>query len=282
MILLENGVYVVNSPLKDNYIKEAQMISEYTVNTWQKNRSLIEKKLNTQNGKRAEHALECVLEHNGVAYIPYDNFRTDMFKKHAPFDGLIYSKSQDIHLFLNKINSEIENGDYGKISIQTLNELVESKVFPVEIKSTQVAKRHLPNYAIENYMDRDFLCKISKEIQRKDDFLTYPFFCRYSNDKVDLNWYFDKARNIETNFKTLEELLQFEKQNQAFFHIRVYQKNNIFFVLKFIDRNEFFEKSGLKVKKMYQPNKSENAVYFSKKMTKGYTIDNIKNYFNEV
>lgn len=278
MFQLDNGVYIVEIPKKVDIIREAQIISDYTVNTWQADRHPSEKEMNTQNGKRAEQAVKQVLRHLKIVYLPYDNFRTDNFKKHAPFDGLIFNEFNEVKSYLDKINAEIKNGKYGKVSSETLDDLINAKIFPVEIKSTQVSERHLPHNAKRYQLDNNIFNEISKNIQNKDDFLTYPHFIRSSQETVSLQWYFKKIQERYPKCKTLDTLLQFEKKNQAYFHIRVYQQRDVFFVLKFIDRNEFFDIENLVIKKMYQTGKSEKAVYFTKSMRHGHTIEKITNY----
>jgi hypothetical protein len=286
---LDNGVYIVKlDTTNSNIINQANKIGYYTKNTWQPERSDQEKINNTKDGKLAEKSVEKVLEELGINYCSYDSFRTDNFHKHAPFDGLIYSNYSQLRKYISEINLEVQKGKNGKVSSNLLDKMIKNKVYPVEIKSTKIARRHTDGIPEHCSREDAFLIK-SNNIIKKDDFLTYPYFIRSSDQEfVDLNWYYEFVRNswysniyvrekLPKDF-TLDELIAFERDQQSFFHIRVYQENDIFYVLCFIDRNNFFNSHKLVIKKLFQEGKSEKAVYFTKSLTFGSSLDEIMNY----
>ena len=108
-----DGVLICNIPDKKCLDgDEVTKIASYTVNTWQQNRGEAETYDNTVQGKLAEYALEQYLKRQtSIRYLSYDKFRKDNFKKHAPFDGLIFSvhqKEDVLDQCIEAINTEVD------------------------------------------------------------------------------------------------------------------------------------------------------------------------------
>ena len=107
MIVVNNIDKIVYST---NSIKD---IVTNTENTWQKDRSFNEKESDSSIGKLAEDIIENYIKENrpDIIYFSYDKFRANNFKKHAPFDGLLFSKEIDkeiVNRFIKKINTNLK------------------------------------------------------------------------------------------------------------------------------------------------------------------------------
>ena len=251
------------------------LIADNTVNTWQRDRTPEEKKADTDIGKKAEFAVESYIKINlnNIEYIGYDNFRTNNYKKHAPFDGLLFNKKIDKDIIENlkkKINDEITKNKYGQISDSIKQELYNNKIYTVEIKSTKIGDRHLSNSKID-------LSKILK-----DDFLTYPKFLRSHKSIGSIDEYikyciYNKYLQCDENEDCFEKIKTIEFQNMQHIYIRVYMdiENNNAYIVGFIESEQFISK--LAIKKMKHLNKSEHALYFYYPLKDGKDIDLLNN-----
>lgn len=251
------------------------LISDNTVNTWQEDRSPEEKKADTGVGKKAEYAVELYIRDNlnNIEYIAYDNFRTNNFKKHAPFDGLLFDKKIDRNVVENlkkKINDEITKNKYGKISDSLKQELFKNEIYITEIKSTRITERHLSNSKID----------LNKILQ--DDFLTYPKFLRSHESINSINEYIKycidkKYLQCYENENCFEKIKTIEFKNMQHIYIRVYIdiKNNDAYIIGFIESEQFISK--LAIKRMKKINKSEYALYFYYPLKDGKDIDLLNN-----
>jgi len=255
-------------------------IAKHTKNTWQPNRKPREIIQDTRQGKIAEYYVDYYLNKIlKLNYLPYDYFRKDNFKKHAPFDGVLIQNTDDtiINKFKNKINEEINNSrKAGTISKELHEQMIENHLYTVEIKSTNVANCKLEFSSCSN--EDEYLKKIILFIKEKHDYLEYPHLCRSSNSISNINDYFnefykDKCTNIN-------EIKKFEIPFMKYFYIRVYVdfKDKRVFIIGFIPRDKFFE-NGPMIKKMVRKNKSENAIYFAKNIKQvNIPIKKLKNY----
>ncbi len=251
------------------------LISDNTVNTWQEDRSPEEKKADTEVGKKAEYAVELYIRDNlnNIEYIAYDNFRTNNFKKHAPFDGLLFDKKIDRNVVENlkkKINDEITKNKYGKISDSLKQELFKNEIYITEIKSTRITERLLSNSKID----------LNKILQ--DDFLTYPKFLRSHESINSINEYIKycidkKYLQCYENENCFEKIKTIEFKNMQHIYIRVYIdiKNNDAYIIGFIESEQFISK--LAIKRMKKINKSEYALYFYYPLKDGKDIDLLNN-----
>lgn len=178
-----NAIFIGNAILLDYDVIEIQEINfsglvKNTVNTWQANRSVNEKKADTELGKFAEDAVITALKILGFnCYHSYDSFRNDDFRLHAPFDGLII-KELDAKL-VNMINNAVVN-EGPKLSIKTREEIRRHKGLTVEVKSTRLAQKYKNRASFNDYSNNEQLVRLIEELNSLD-FLTYPHFTRYGD-----------------------------------------------------------------------------------------------------
>lgn len=266
----------------ENYIDK---IVENTANTWQQGRDDNEKRQNTLQGKLAERAVMYYLSQaaKDLIYIPYDSFRADNYEKHAPFDGLIFKKSAvsaaGLKTFIDKINAEVQLYAGGKITESLRRELLENRIYSVEIKSTKVTGRHRP------YKFNGYRCDAARVIAGilKDDFLTYPHYLR----EGDMEWeeYCNYVKSVDHCFsgligKDLSDAVKAkELANMDDFYIRVYvdMENRAVLIIGYITREVFIETPALK--KMVQKYKSEDALYLYKTLK---SRNFIKNFVDDI
>lgn len=250
----------------DKYIlTDIQTITENTAETWQPNRTTIEKEKDTKIGKLAENIISSYIKANipQIHYLSYDKFRTDNSIIHAPFDGLLFSNNVDT-IILDELICEINNtkDKFGKITNDLKDKILNNHIYITEIKSTRVTPRHKTNNNID-------LNKILN-----DDFLSYPKFTRYDkNNKINnLQDYlaFVNSSGFFYNEQTLKEI---EKANMSHIYVRIYidEEAQIAYIIGVISRDTFIK--NMTIKKMVQYNKSEKALYLSTPLTNGANID---------
>jgi len=270
MIIIDNLNNISNYKTLDKII-------DFTQNTWQLNRSKSEKTKDTKIGKLAENVLETYFQSNfyKLEYLSYDTFRMDNLEKHAPFDGIIYDKnisSKSLKLFIDRVNNEITNNQWGKISNSLKSELEKSKIFTVEVKSTRVTDRHKRNGHDSDSVELSIL---------KDDFLEYP--TRLRTDRYnrmdsleDYITFCEKSNLINCpNGSDKNQIIRdFEQQNMRYFYFRIYIDEGLkrAYIVGYIDKFDF---SSLFVwKKMKKYNKSEHALYLSVPLKHSRCISN--------
>jgi hypothetical protein len=275
MITIKNVKIIKNI---DHYIfdNNIKTIIDNTVETWQPKRSSVMKTNDTKLGKLAEEIVTGYIKLNipNISYLSYDNFRTNNFKKHAPFDGLIFSNEIDINILKAltiEINQEITADDFGKISDKLKSKCLKNKVFLAEIKSTRVTSRHKKSDG--NVMIETIL---------KDDFLEYPKFIRVDINN-DINSFSDYINFVKENrgfkcareYSCEEDIKLEEKMNMRHIYIRVYidEITNIAYIVGCISMKNFV--NTMILKKMKQFNKSELALYLSTPLKNGVDIDSL-------
>ena len=268
-------------PLNNLHLNEvvSEKISLNTVNTWQSDRSKSAKSRDTSLGKVAESVIENEIEKfENVQYLPYDDFRQNNFKKHAPFDGLLCSKDFDkttLEIFLSRINNEISSNTYGKISEQLKSDLEKASIFTVEIKSTRITSRHRKPAGTQENIIANIL---------KDDFLEYPKYMR--TDKLgtitSLEKYFEYVKKKyfanEERF-SISDLRLIERNNMRVFYIRIYvdEEAKICYIPGFTTKKNFSK--SFNVKHMPQINKSEKAIYLSLSLIHAEPLEQITRFF---
>lgn len=239
-----------------------------TQNSWQKNRSLEEIKKDTMVGKISEYILKKHIENNSDKFVlDYDNFRIDNFKKAAPLDCIFYKKdNNNIFKAIDKINNDVKNNNFGKISQDTKIFLKENEINTLEIKTTRITLRHYDNNGNINF-----------NTILNDDFLAYPKYKRtlYKNLIIN-NWndYLNLLNSINIFSKSLNvtELKEIEKENMTDFYARVYVKELEFnkfdiYLIGYISKNNLIEMGN--IKRMPKFNKSENALYIAAPLKMG-------------
>jgi len=252
--------------------KNIKTIIENTVNTWQENRTEQSKKDDTELGKLAEDIFTSYIKQNlqQIAYLSYDDIRTNNFKKHAPFDGLLFNNNININTLkelIDEINTEVTNDKWGKISDKLKLKCYQNHVYITEIKSTRIAKRH-----------KDSSDNIDLDVLLKDDFLEYPKYLRKDtyNTIHSYTEYIDFCKKYRGFVcKSGDCLLDIKKEemlNMKHLYIRVYidEYASNGYLIGCISHKTFIEKS--EIKKMPQRNKSELALYLATSLINGVDV----------
>ena len=272
-----DGVQIFNTI--NNTDVSIQKIVNNTVNTWQPNRGINETTENTLQGKVAEYGFErYVSEYDNFLYKPYDKFRNDEFKKHAPFDGLIYKKKNTaIDSLVEDILLDVENDAYGRISLSTRNKLRENKVYTVEIKSTKVSEKKI-NCSVLN---GQLVYKNLIEEIKKDDFLYYPHYTRKSNTIKNFDDYCIWVKNNIPEFNAIDynlfinRLMEVEVSHANNILVRIYvlndNKNPKTLIIGYLLREELFSQH--QIKHFYQEGKSELPIYYYCSLKNGRTCN---------
>lgn len=247
-----------------------------TSNTWQEYRTDKEKKSDSSLGKTAEKVFEYFvnIEKNQYFYVPYDDFRVDNYKNHAPFDGLYIDKKttpEIINKFKKEIGKIFSNNKYGKLhNLKKIrSDLIHNGIFIVEVKSTRLTEKYKTDG------------NINFEVVKNHDFLTYPIHLRTTSqsnfNEQDYYKYCQETKKIE-----LDNINKDEKDNTADLLIRVYidEKKNVAYLMGYIKNTEFQIKKIMK--KMIKDKKSEKAIYWCVPILEGQPILNlIKEYPNK-
>lgn len=286
--LLIDGVIICDIPDRDvlNW-NEINQISTHTINTWQEDRDSNETLNNTVQGKVAEYVLEKFFEDNtSIRYLSYDKFRRDDYKKHAPFDGLIYEASVLVNLdyYLQEIVKDVGNNDAGQISENTRKLLEDSKIFTVEIKSSQLRKKDYQN--VNNVClprtQSDYET-IIKNI-RKWDYFVYPFYLRKSETITSFYDYAETVRNKLNcnemrNAEFLKQLMLKEYNNDCDIYTRLYfdYKANQVFIPGYMIKANFYKNPY--IGKM-PGEKSGMALYYMRSISEGASFIEIENDSN--
>jgi hypothetical protein len=248
-----------------------------TVNTWQANRTIQDKQLDTSLGKLAEDIVGKFVENELVnaTYLSYDNFRTNNYSKHAPFDGLIFHRKksfEDIKAFIDEINAQITQNKFGKIDDSLKSRLSKARIFIVEIKSTRVNdSRHRTDGKID-------FAKV-----KGDDFLTYPKYLRTDRDNSinNLEDYIKFCRNyrglICSPPECRDKLLKDEYENMSHVYIRVYMDEPLdtAYIIGYVTKKDFI--GNVVLKKMPKFDKSESALYLACQLSHAKDINLLDN-----
>lgn len=284
-----NNKYVIREISADGIkdVASVELITNNTSNTWQHNRQTSEKADDTLNGKIAEDILYAyMLEElaNEFEYIPYDVFRTDDFKKHAPFDALFYKKDctspEVVKKCIQLINAEILNEDnpYGKISTKLRNYCFCQGIYTIEVKSTRVNKYKLNAASDYEPLSDEFFSHLVNAIL-EDDYITYPYFCRdnhYIESFDDYIFYVKKY--ILNDERSDEELKAFiiktELEHSSDIFVRVYLLNEYkkAIILGYTTKYDLFLRCNIG---KCPSKKSKNAIYYKQSLKEGKDIKSI-------
>jgi hypothetical protein len=273
MALQEKDIINISSELI-HQVDNIDLIVKYTDNTWQKNRNELEKTSDTDQGKRAEEAVQIYLDkEKDITYIPYDDFRTDNFEKYAPFDGIAFAKETSIKLvtkIIQKINNEISQSSFGNISPELRSEIYKNGIRCIEIKSTKVNKKKLDekgNVAFDKILDNHFL--------------TYPLYARSGNFNIREYVFYAKKKMELHGFLDYEDLVKKimlnEKIHSSDIYIHVYMDDSNYYIIGYITKEVFYELA--EMNKLIKPGKSKYALYFIVSLRNGFPIANIRKEF---
>lgn len=276
-MLNESDIKIINNI--DKYVttySSVKTIIENTVETWQPNRTKASKEKDTKLGKLAEDIFASYIKKHmsHLTYLSYDDFRTNNFKKHAPFDGVIFNNSVNITILktlIDKINVEITENKWGKISDKLKAECLMNHIFIVEVKSTRVINRHL---------DENNNVSLTKLLE--DDFLEYPKYLRIDKyDKINgYNEYVEFSKKYrgficKNPASCIDDIKAEEKANMRHIYSRVYidEQKRVAYIIGVISNKSFISSSI--IKKMKQKDKSELALYIASSLRNGTSIDDL-------
>lgn len=267
-------------------MEQINKIVEYTHNTWQADRPKSEIRENTIQGKRAELVIEQLLKENSCArFIAYDNFRNDGFKKHAPFDGIIYMadiKQALLEEAIDKIKEDVKNspGDSGTMRIETRAYLERLGVYTVEIKSSLLQDprdyRQMAHKEADARTEQDYLA-LCRYIKGFYDYFVYPRFCR---DSLAITSFYDYTVFVRDYYREqfslpvrnfLYELMKNEFDNDCNIYTRVFFDviSNEIIIPGYVLKTRFFEEP--RIQKMPSP-KSSHAIYYMYHMEYGTSM----------
>jgi len=172
IIEIGNALIVDYSDITTSNNSIINNIVNNTVNTWQQDRGYLEKQRDTQLGKLAEDAVICVFNNLKISnYHSYDDFRSDEFKDHAPFDG-IFIENLDNEI-IEFINNAVKN-EGSRLSSDTREQLRKYNAYTVEVKSTRLAQKYKDRANFHDYNNANEVKNLVDSLMNLD-YLTYPF-----------------------------------------------------------------------------------------------------------
>lgn len=164
-------------------------IANHTANTWEANRNTAETNKNTLQGKIVEELFIDLINHenkktnSNLSFMSYDNIRLDLFKKNAPFDGVIFEiDNPNIDVAIKKINNSIANNQYGNLDDATLEFCRANRIYTVEIKSSKIPAKIYESSG-EDPLKINFQKNIIKKLKKLDLF-KYPKFNRKDGGEI--------------------------------------------------------------------------------------------------
>lgn len=253
---------------------EVNNIAVHTVNTWQYGRSDAEKLADTKIGKFAEDVVITILDKLNIdGYYSYDSFRTDNFKSHAPFDGIL-SKNLSQQL-VDLINDSVKN-EGSRLSIDTREAIRKSNAHTVEIKSTRLAVKYKARAGFTSYNDEKSIQNLINHLMGLD-FLNYPYYTRYGDMSYEKYCMFVEQR-IKSGLgldalKVKVRELELLHSTDIFIRVFMDEDNQKAIVMGWIDRNRFFTPP--ETHKLILPGKSEVPLYFVKALRFGYPLSKL-------
>ena len=267
-------------------MEQVELIVENTHNTWQSDRKKDEIRENTIQGKRAEIVMERLLAENcNARFMAYDSFRGDGFKKHAPFDGIVYSNrisDNVLNEVIARINRDVQNcpGDSGIISIASREYMEDRGVYTIEIKSSLLQDprdyKTMMHKGSGDRTESDYQ-ELCKYIAGFYDYFVYPHFCR---DNLHITRFYEYTKYVRINKKIevstnkqkfLYELMKVEFDNACNIYTRVFFDtiSNELMIPGYVLKERFFEEP--RIQKM-PSQKSKNAIYYMYHMKYGKPI----------
>lgn len=236
-------------------------IINYTAETWQPDRPKKERECNIEQGKIAEEITERFIRQyysQELSLKTYDEIRNDDFKKHAPFDFLLWKTGTVNIAFIEEaIRQDIARtpNKFVKLSNVTRRLCRTLGVKIVEVKSTNIRNdlkvESDPGYCLDDYC---------REVQE-----------RFSE--------FDgcKGENLR------RRVIAWECENQCCdIFVRVYldRPAKKGFVIGWMQKEELLDDT-VQFKRMRQKNKSELALYFAKNLGETKGIDCLAQAFGK-
>jgi hypothetical protein len=255
---------------------DVSTITSNTNNTWQKNRQNEELIKNTLQGKLAEDMFIDFIAFTQVKreieYLPYDVFRKNNFKKHAPIDGLLFQSSNAyIKNGVERILEDINNNEFGKISIETRKYLNNKRLYTVEIKSSRIPDKDYASIDVDDFIKMNQQQTLVEAL-RKRDFFSYPKFTRSEGREVhNYDQYCEYVGKTNAQFSNLSgdelksAIVSHELETMCDIYTRIFldweHTNSIIgYLTGYALKTDFFINP--KIINMPRKGKSENAIYF--------------------
>ncbi len=255
---------------------EVEHIVRHTHNTWEHGRPLSEIRNNTVQGKSAEFVLQRLMEeYSRLRYRSYDAIRNDGFRKHAPFDGVIFDariSEAVLDEAFRRIRADVDGspGDSGTISVRTREFLRNSGIFTLEIKSSRLQDprdyRTMKRKAKGERSGEDYeaLCA---HIRNKYDYIVYPHYCRDHRGITNFYEYASYVKRQYPEFEScsavrfLRRLMRTEWENACDVYTRVFFDvlSDEILIPGYVTKDSFFQEP--RIRKMPSP-KSGNAIYY--------------------
>lgn len=264
---------VVNRENLNNLNKdEIRVITTNTVNTWEQDRKDSELFSNTMQGKIVEEVFrEYVTRDSDLCFISYDEFRTDDFKNHAPFDGLLMKVGNTfVEEGIRLITESYSKNQYRFIDSEVKEKLRQNGIYTVEIKSSKIPKNDYP-VDLSNFSNKNTQAEIVSNLRRRD-FFVYPIFTRthgtmihnfedyinYVREKHDYKRYWSQE-------KLVSHTLDFEKKSACDIYTRIFVHDQntdkyLCYLLGYAIRDDFYTNPN--IINMPQKGKSEHALYY--------------------
>lgn len=257
--------------------KEIQEITNHTSNTWQYDRDDNEMKSNTFQGKKAEDMFADFIEqksgNTNIKYVSYDDIRQDNYKKHAPFDGLIYKTDNPLlNDSIKQIVKDVSEDEFGRIKENTFNLLRERQIYTVEIKSSKIPKKDYDNINLKNFNKKIQQEKLINNLLDRD-LIKYPKYTRNKGDIIhSFNTYLDYVvREHPQEYGSLtpnespKKLREEELKETCDIYTRIFiddtsTESFIGYILGYIHGVDFYKNPS--IINLYQPGKSEKALYY--------------------
>lgn len=272
-------------------------IIDYTAETWQPDRPKKERECNIEQGKIAEEITEQFIRQyysQELSLKTYDEIRNDDFKKHAPFDFLLWKTGTVNIAFIEEaIRQDIARtpNKFVKLSNVTRRLCRTLGVKIVEVKSTNIRN----DLKVESDFTGDYdnvksVQKLLETIRRKDDVFCYPKLKRRESDPgycLD-----DYCREVQERFSEFDgckgenlrrRVIAWECENQCCdIFVRVYldRPAKKGFVIGWMQKEELLDDT-VQFKRMRQKNKSELALYFAKNLGETKGIDCLAQAFGK-
>lgn len=271
-------------------------IVQNTVETWQPDRQLTERGENTEQGKIAEEIVERFLGEyyrDEIEIKSYDEIRNDYYKKHAPFDFLMWKKGTvDIAPIVRSIQNDISSTfkQFVRLSKDTRHLCREANVKIVEVKSTKIRddlKLHACFHG--DYHNDTEVRSLFETIRQEDDIFCYPHYKRSEiSDQYTLADYCEYVKTLHPPLAGFsggilqQKVLDLEKKMQyCDVFIRVYLDTaaRSGMIIGWMKREDLLDET-VQFKRMRQKNKSERALYFAKSLSQTESMDKLFHLFH--
>lgn len=275
--IAENIIMFIKKDRLDKKINDdVDKLVDNTANTWQKNRTREEMIHDTLQGKIAEDMFADFIKfyqiQQSILYLSYDDFRHDNFKKHAPIDGILYLVGNSwLNHGIARINNDVQNNKFGKISAATRVFLKSKALYTVEVKSSRIPDRDYNEIDMNEFRKEHQQEQLIQKLRQRDLFV-YPEFTRTLGEKVhNFDEYCKYVRENNNEFSRLSEeelrckIIDKELETKCDVYTRIFMDlgntdSVIGYLTGYTIGTDFFIDP--RIINMSRKNKSENALYY--------------------